>query len=97
VLVVIATVAVPAGVDAVNERGYEASGWSGVCAPKNIAPPVVDTLNLAINEGLRDTRVKARFADLGAMTLGGSAQDFGQLIVKDRDKWTQLIRNGNIE
>jgi len=31
------------------------------------------------------------------MTLGGSAQDFGQLIVKEMDKWTQVIRNGNIK
>lgn len=77
--------------------GYEASGWSGFCAPKSIAPPVVDTLNAAINECLRDARVKARFADLGAMTLGGSAQDFGRLIVKETDKWAQVIRNGNIK
>ena len=77
--------------------GYEASGWSGFCGPKNVSSPVIDTLNVAINECLRNPRVKARFADLGAMTLGGSARDFGQLIIKETDKWARVIRAANIK
>ena len=77
--------------------GYEASGWSGFCGPKNIGSPIINTLNVAINECLRDPRVTARFADLGAMTLGGSARDFGQLIIKETDKWARVIRIANIK
>jgi len=77
--------------------GYEASGWSGFCGPKKVSSPVIDTLNVAINECLRDPRVTARFADLGAMTLGGSARDFGQLIIKETDKWARVIRTANIK
>jgi tripartite-type tricarboxylate transporter receptor subunit TctC len=77
--------------------GYEASGWSGFCGPKNVGSLVVDTLNLTINECLRDPRVKARLADLGAVTLGGSARDFGQLIIKETDKWARVIRVANIK
>jgi tripartite-type tricarboxylate transporter receptor subunit TctC len=77
--------------------GYEASGWSGFCGPKNLGSTVIDTLNVAINDCLRDPRVKARFADLGATTLGGSARDFGQLIVKETDKWARVIRAANIK
>jgi tripartite-type tricarboxylate transporter receptor subunit TctC len=77
--------------------GYEASGWSGFCAPKNVGSPVINTLNATINECLRDPRVKARFADLGAMTLAGSPRDFGQLIIKETDKWARVIRVANIK
>ena len=77
--------------------GYEASGWSGFCGPKNVGSLAINTLNVAINESLRDARVKARFADLGAMTLGGSAQDFGRLIIKETDKWARVIRVANIK
>ena len=77
--------------------GYEASGWSGFCGPKNVGSPVVNTLNGAINECLRDPKVKARFTDLGAMPLGGSARDFGQLIIKETDKWARVIRAANIK
>jgi tripartite-type tricarboxylate transporter receptor subunit TctC len=77
--------------------GYEASGWNGFCVPKNTPAPVIETLNVAINESLRDPKVKARFADLGAMALGGSPNDFGKLIVRETDKWAQVIRAANIK
>ena len=77
--------------------GYAASGWSGFCAPRNTPAPVIETLNGAINESLRDPRVKARFADLGAMTLGGSPGEFGQLIARETAKWAQVIRAANIK
>lgn len=77
--------------------GYEASGWSGFCVPKGTSELVVETLNAAINESLRDPKVKARFADLGAMTLGGSPGDFGTLIARETEKWAQVIRAANIK
>jgi tripartite-type tricarboxylate transporter receptor subunit TctC len=76
---------------------YEASGWSGFCGPKNVGSPIIKTLNITINECLSDPRVRARFADLGAMTLVGSAGDFGQLIIKETDKWARVIRIANIK
>jgi tripartite-type tricarboxylate transporter receptor subunit TctC len=77
--------------------GYEASGWNGFCVPKNTPASVIQTLNAAINEALRNPKVKARFADLGAMTLGGSPGDFGKLIVRETEKWAQVIRAANIK
>jgi tripartite-type tricarboxylate transporter receptor subunit TctC len=77
--------------------GYEASGWSGFCAPKGTPTPVIETLNGAINASLRDQKVKERFAELGAITIGGSAVDFGNLIAKETEKWAQVIRAGNIK
>lgn len=77
--------------------GYEASGWNGFCVPKGTPAPVIETLNAAINESLRDPKVRARFADLGAMALGGSSGDFGKLIAKETEKWAQVIRAASIK
>jgi len=77
--------------------GYDASGWSGFCAPRNTPAAVVERLNAAINHCLDDPRVKARFAGLGAMTLGGSPEDFGKLIVRETEKWARVIKAGNIK
>lgn len=49
--------------------GYEASGWNGVCAPRNTPAEIVGRLNSAINAGLADPKLKARLADLGATPL----------------------------
>ena len=77
--------------------GYEASGWIGVCAPKNTSIEIVEKLNKAINAGLADPKMKTRFADLGATTLAGSSADLGKLIAEETEKWGKLIRAANIK
>jgi tripartite-type tricarboxylate transporter receptor subunit TctC len=77
--------------------GYEASGWTGLCAPRNTPIEAIEKLNTAINAGLADPKLKARFADLGATTLAGSSADFGKLIVDETEKWGKLIRAANIK
>jgi hypothetical protein len=37
--------------------------------------------------GIADTKIKARFADLGGTAIGGSPADFGNLIVDETEKW----------
>ena len=76
--------------------GYEASGWNGVCAPKNTPTEIIEKLNKVINAGLADPKLKARLTDLGATTLPGSSADFRKLIVEETDKWGKVIRAGNI-
>ena len=76
--------------------GYEASGWNGICAPRNTPVDVIQTLNAAINAGLADAKLKARLADLGATPLGGSSAEFGTLIASETEKWNKIIRAANI-
>jgi tripartite-type tricarboxylate transporter receptor subunit TctC len=77
--------------------GYEASGWNGICAPRNTPADIVEKLNKAINESLADPKIKARLADLGATTLAGSASDFGKLIADETGKWAKVIRAASIK
>jgi len=77
--------------------GYEASGWAGFCAPRRMPAPVVEKLNMAINDTLADPAVKARLSGLGATVLGGSPDDFGKLIVRETEKWARIIKAGNIK
>ena len=77
--------------------GYEASGWNGICAPKNTPIEIIEKLNQVINAGLADPRMKTRLADLGATTLSGSFADFGKLITDETEKWGKVIRAANIK
>jgi tripartite-type tricarboxylate transporter receptor subunit TctC len=78
-------------------RGYEASGWNGLLAPKDTPADIIARLNAVINAGLRDPRVKTRLASLGATTLPGSSADFGKLIAGETDKWGRVIRTAGIK
>jgi tripartite-type tricarboxylate transporter receptor subunit TctC len=77
--------------------GYETSAWAGVGAPKNTPAQSIDKLNEAINAGLPDPKLKARFADLGGTVMMGSPADFGRLIAEESDKWAKVIRAANIK
>ena len=77
--------------------GYEASTWFGLCAPKNTPPDIVDKLNMEVNAGLADPKLKARLADLGGMALVGSPAEFGKLIAEDIEKWANVIKLAGIK
>ena len=78
-------------------RGYESFGWVGVGVPRNTPVDIIAKLNGEINAGLSNSRIRARLADLGSTTLGGSPADFGKLIAEQTDRWAQVIRVANIK
>ena len=71
--------------------GYEASGWTGVGAPKNTPVEIIEKLNREINAGLADPKMKARFADLGAMPTMMTPPEFGKLIAEETEKWAKVV------
>jgi tripartite-type tricarboxylate transporter receptor subunit TctC len=77
--------------------GYEASAFLGIGAPTATPSDIVDKLNKEINAGLADPNLKARFADLGAIVMGGSPADFGKIIATDTEKWAKVIKFAGIK
>jgi tripartite-type tricarboxylate transporter receptor subunit TctC len=73
-------------------RGFEASQWVGLCAPKNTPPEIIGKLNAEINTGLADPKLKIRLADLGGVALPGSPAEFGKLIADDTEKWAKVVK-----
>jgi tripartite-type tricarboxylate transporter receptor subunit TctC len=72
-------------------KGYEASAWFGMGAPKGTPPEVIAVLNKAINEMLKDPKMLAKLADLGGVPMLGSPADFGKVIVAETDKWRKVV------
>jgi len=77
--------------------GYEASTFHGLGAPSNTPAKIIDKLNMEINAGLADPKIKGRLAALGGMVLAGSPADFAKLIADETEKWGKVIRAANIK
>ena len=77
--------------------GYEASGWQGIGAPKNTPNEIIGKLNTAINAGLADPQIKARFADLGVLPTPMTPAEFGTLIANETEKWAKVIKFAGIK
>jgi tripartite-type tricarboxylate transporter receptor subunit TctC len=76
--------------------GFESSAWNGIAAPKNTPAEIVDELNKEINAALADPKIKARFAGLSGVVIGGTSADFEKLIADETEKWGRVIRTANI-
>jgi tripartite-type tricarboxylate transporter receptor subunit TctC len=72
--------------------GFVSTSWTGLLAPTRTPRPVIDRLNAAINEGVRSVDLKAALAKLNNEPLGGTPQDFTDMIKADIAKWAPVVK-----
>jgi tripartite-type tricarboxylate transporter receptor subunit TctC len=77
-------------------KGYEASAWFGMGAPKNTPPEIIARLNGEINAILDEPTIKARVAELGGVSIAGSPADFGNIIAAETEKWRKVVKFAGI-
>ena len=77
-------------------KGYDASAWFGMGAPKNTPPEVIARLNGEINAILNEPTIKARIAELGGVSIAGSPADFGNIIAAETEKWQKVVKFAGI-
>ena len=58
---------------------------------------IIEKLNKEIDAGVADSKIKARLADLGGLTLTGSPSDFGKLIVEETEKWGKVVKFAGVK
>lgn len=77
--------------------GYEAGSWFGLGAPRGTPEGIVVALNKAVDDGLADQVVRARFRELGATVMPGSPAEFGRFIAAEMDRYRRVIHSARIK
>ena len=77
--------------------GYEVTGGLGLGATNGTPAEVIDKLNQAINAGLADKTLRARFVDLGSIPMPLNPADYRKLIADEIDKWGKVIKFAGIK
>jgi tripartite-type tricarboxylate transporter receptor subunit TctC len=77
--------------------GFSAIQWWGLCAPGKTPEPVVARLNKALNDALALSDVQSRLHDMAAQPMPMSPRQFGQFLKDEVAKWTQLVRETNLQ
>ncbi len=72
--------------------GFEALAWNGVMVPAGTPKPIVARLNAEMNLILKQPDVVAKMHASGFDLIGGTPEDFGDLIRRESDSWTPVIR-----
>jgi tripartite-type tricarboxylate transporter receptor subunit TctC len=86
-------------IPAMNEflPDYEASGWLGIGAPKDIDIKIVEKLNAEVNAVLASSEIKARLLGMGIEPTPMSATEFGKFIAAETDKWAKVVKFADIK
>lgn len=82
------------------ELGYpkvEVLNWQGFIAPAGTPKPIIDKLNKAANEALKDPQLRELMLSQGNEIGGGSPTDFAALIKSESAKWSAVVKAGNIK
>jgi tripartite-type tricarboxylate transporter receptor subunit TctC len=80
-------------VPAISETvpGFESVGFYGISAPKGTPGEVVDTLNRAVGEALKDPKLVAQLAEMGGIPKPMTPAEFGKLIADETEKWRKVV------
>ena len=76
--------------------GYEAVGFYGIAAPAGTPDAIVARLNREVNAILARPALRDRMAGIGADPVPMNPAEFDALIARDRARFAQVIRTGNI-
>lgn len=85
--------ALVADLPAISETvpGFEAAAWWGVFAPANTPDQAITVLNAATNQVLASAEVRARLAEMGVETIGGTPADLAARVTRERAQWSEVI------
>jgi len=72
--------------------GFEVTAWFGVGVPKATPVAVVERLNREVNAALADPKIKARFAELGAIPFVATPADMVKHVALETEKWGKAVR-----
>ena len=82
------------------EAGYpkvEVLNWQGLIAPKGTPKAIIDKLNAAANEVLKDPQLRELMLSQGNEIGGGTPADFAALIKTESTKWSAVVKAANIK
>src|ERR1700712_2576406 len=71
--------------------GFESVGFYGISAPKGTPQDVIEILNKAVAEALKDPKLVARLAEVGGIPKPMTPAEFGKLVADETDKWRKVV------
>jgi tripartite-type tricarboxylate transporter receptor subunit TctC len=76
--------------------GLDVLSWFGLLAPARTPQDVVQRVNAAANEALKDERIRERLITEGQFLAGGSPEDFAEFLRLSDTQWRPILSKLNV-
>ena len=73
-------------------KDYDVVVWLGVMAPAGTPRPVVEKLNAAMVQALKDKDIVGKLAEVDMKVFASSPEQFGTFIKRERAKWDPIVK-----
>jgi tripartite-type tricarboxylate transporter receptor subunit TctC len=84
-------------VDELGIKGFDATTWHGLVAPAGTPKEIIDTLNFATVEALKDPATRKALRVLGVDVVGDSPKEFEAYIKAEIPKWTAVVKQSGAQ
>jgi tripartite-type tricarboxylate transporter receptor subunit TctC len=84
-------------VDELGIKGFEATTWHGLVAPTGTPKDIIDTLNFAVVEALKDDATRNLLTDLGVDIVGSTPREFEAYIKIEIPKWSAVVKSSGAQ
>ena len=78
-------------------HGYSATTWYGLYAPKGTPPDIINRINKATLEVLKNPELREQLIQRGFEPVGNSPKEFAAFISSEIMKWAKVVRVAGIE
>ena len=76
--------------------GFEVTAWYGVVAPRGVPREAAAKLAGAISKSLENPAFRDKLSGMGATPVGGTPEQFGEMLTRENAKWAKAIKDANI-
>ncbi|PHM20448.1 MAG: ABC transporter substrate-binding protein [Curvibacter sp. PD_MW3] len=78
-------------------KGFESGTWQGVLVPANTPKAVIDKLNAALVQVIRNPEVRSRLTAQGAEVVTMSPEEQDKFFAKERARWQAVVNEAKIQ
>lgn len=78
-------------------ENFDFYAWHGIVAPAGTPKEIINKYNTAFNEIFQDPDFQKKWSAIGSDVVGGSPDDFAQLIDSERERTEAIIKDSGIE
>ena len=77
-------------------KGYDVTGWYGLCTQAKVPQPIVSKINVDMNNLLAGAALKKRLEDQGITISTTTPEAFAAHVKAETDKWTKVVKDANL-
>lgn len=77
-------------------KDFDATAWMGLFAPAGTPKSIIDGLNKAVADSLKDAALKEAMAPMGFTLTSSSPDEFGKFVRDDIAKWKAVAQEVNL-